>query len=250
MKPKLSFIIATKNRDFLIKDTINSLLNQVDKNWEAIIIDDHGQDETEKIIRSFSDERLRYFRLLDAHGHGVCCARNFGTLQARADLVAILDSDDLAYPNRVTLTLDAFKNTPDADFFYGNLDVWEEETGIVRDRKTPFSPYSLERMKEMHYISQATVAMKRKVLLENPYNSFFRIAEDYELFSRIAILGKKFIFTDQKITKYRVGKNNASVGENKVEITKKYGLLVRMVRGWIPFDGRLLGEIEEMEKPK
>lgn len=248
MEPKISFLIATKNRAFTIKDTLNSLLSQETKEWEAIIVDDHGQDETFEVVKSYNDPRFRYFRLLDAHGHGASCARNFGVIQAKTEIVAIQDDDDISYPNRVTLTLDVFNKHPEIDIFYGNMDIWEEETGIVRDRKTPVYPYSLERMKELHFVPQGTVALKKQLLLDNPYNPFFRYAEDYELLSRFAQQGRKFFYNNTKIYKYRIGSTNMSIGADKKEIVSKYGLLVKMIRGWVPFDKKLLYEIEAMEK--
>lgn len=248
MKPKISFLMATKNRAFIIKDTLNSLLSQEIKEWEAVIVDDHGQDETSEIIKSFNDQRFRYFKLGDAHGHGTSCARNFGALLTKAEIIAIQDDDDISYPNRVTFTLDAFKKHPEIDIFYGNMDIWEEETGIVRDRKTPVYPYSFERMKDFHFIPQNTVALKRQLLLDNPYNQFFKFAEDYELLSRLAQQGKKFFYNNTKIVKYRAGSANMSTGPDKKELVSNYGLLVKMVRGWIPFDEKLLSKIEEMEK--
>ncbi len=152
MQPKISFLMATKNRADYITDALDSLIKQDFSDWEAIIVDDHGTDKTAKRVESMRDDRLRYFRLLDSHGSGVGCARNFAVLQARADLVAIADSDDICYPNRATVTLEAFKTTPNADIFYANIDVWEIEKNIVRDRKTPFTPYSFELIKEKNFI--------------------------------------------------------------------------------------------------
>ncbi|MEK9156445.1 MAG: glycosyltransferase [Patescibacteria group bacterium] len=248
MKPKVSFIIATKNRAGLIGETIKSLLGQTVKEWEAIIVDDHGTDDTMEVVNQFRDNRLRYFKLIDAHGSGVSCARNFAALHAMADIATIMDSDDLCYPRRIELTLTAFQNDPDLDVFYGDIDIWEEDIGIVRDRKTPALPYSLERLRRTSFIPHPTVAIKRQVLINYPYNQYFRMAEDYELLTRLAVAGKKFGATSKKLVKYRQGKQNtSSAHESRKTLVEKYDSLVKMIRGWLSYDSAILAEIEELE---
>lgn len=246
---KLSYLIATKNNGHIISETINSLLCQSNSDWEAIIVDDHGNDNTEEVIISCNDKRLKYFKLNDTHGHGECCARNYAAILANSDVVAIMDSDDICYPERNKITLEHFEKDPGLDVFYGNIDIWEVKNNVIRDRKTPIAPFSLERLKTTSFIPHPTVAMRREVLLENPYNPYFRIASDYELMSRLAIMGKKFSYTEEKILKYRLGQQNASAGsEIKQSITKKYDLLVKMLRGWSEYDCEILFQIEQLEK--
>lgn len=250
MKPEISFLIATRNRGKIIRETIDSLIRQKNKNWEAVIVDDHGSDDTEKIVAKYNDSRLKYFPLPDSHGMGACCGRNFAAAEAMANIVAIIDSDDIAYPNRVNVTIEAFKKNPDSDVFYAHLDIWEEETGVVRERKLPFIPFDLEKLKKDNFIPHSTVAMKRSVLLNNPYNSFFRLAEDYELTTRLAMSGKKFIYSREKILKYRVSQEGVSVGKDKKEILKNYSLLIQMLRGWIKYNYQVIEKINELERAR
>lgn len=248
MKPDISFLIATRNRGRVIGETIDSLIGQKNKNWEAVIVDDHGNDDTEKIVATYNDSRLKYFRLPDSHGQGASCARNFAAAEAMAEIVTIIDSDDIAYPNRIDMTLEAFKKDPNGDIFYAHLDILEEETGIVRERKLPFIPFDLERLKKDNFIPHSTVATKKSVLLNNPYNSFFRLVEDYELTTRLAVSGKKFIYSREKILKYRVSQEGVSVGKDKKEILKNYSLLIRMLRGWIKYNYQVIEKINKLEK--
>jgi len=248
--PKISFLIATKNRAYIIKDTIKSLVGQTFKDWEAIIVDDHSTDSTLKIFTSHHDQRLRYYKLSDGHGHGASCARNFAAVYARADIVAMLDSDDIAYPRRAEKIVETFKNQPSLDVFYSDIDIYDESKATLRDRKTPIYPYSYERMKKLHYIPHSTVAMRRQILLDNPYNQFFRFAEDYELLSRLAQQKKNFFYCDEKLTKYRISQDNITRQPGSEELLKQYGLLVKMVRGWIPFSIKILNIIDDLENKR
>ncbi len=247
MNPKISFLIATKNRGDIIEDTLGSLLLQTEPDWEAIIVDDHGDDDTEEIIKEYNDHRFRYYRLTDAHGLGVNCARNFAAMQAETEIVAILDSDDICYANRVDVTLETFKQNPNSDVFYGHIDIWDENTGEIRERKTPFTEFSLENFKEKNFIPHPTVAIRKKVLIDNPYNPFFRLVEDYELLTRLAMLGKRFVWSSEKILKYRISTTNSSIGEDKKELLKCYSDLIHMLRGWQKYDKMVLERINVLE---
>lgn len=249
-EPKLSYIVATRDRANIISDTIDSLIAQTEEAWEAIIVDDHGSDNTQEVIEGYNDSRLVYIRLGDSNGRGASCARNLGAIWAKAPIIAITDSDDLLYPERSKETLRAFEEDPDIDVFYSNFDIWDESTGEVRDRKTPVSDYSLEKMKTDHFIPHVTVAMKKQILLDNPYNQYFRMAEDYELLSRLGVQGKKFYFCHKKLMKYRLNAKNMSTGEEKKVIVGLYGQMAKMIRGFIPFDHKVAEQIHDIENRK
>jgi glycosyltransferase involved in cell wall biosynthesis len=246
--PKLSYIIATRNRSDVIRDTIDSLINQTEEAWQAIIINDHGTDNTEAIVGDYHDDRLVYIKLGDSNGRGASCARNIGAIWAEAPIVAITDSDDILYPNRTSETVKAFLSNPDIDVFYSDFDIWDEASGEIRSRKTPVTDYSFEKIKADHFIPHVTVAMRKQLLLDNPYNQYFRMAEDYELLTRFAVQGKHFYFCNKKLMKYRLGVNNMSCGKKKEEIVGLYGQMVKMVRGFIPFDPQVAKQIQEIDK--
>lgn len=250
MNPVISFIIPTKNRGDIIKDTIESLFVQTISDWEAVIVDDHGNDNTEEIIKNYHDPRLRYFYLANAHGMGVNCARNFAAIQAKAEIVAILDSDDICYSNRIEITLKTFGKNKEADIFYGHIDIWDELTGKIRDRKTPFIEFSIEKLKENNFIPHSTVAIRKEVLINNPYNTYFKLAEDYELMTRLAVLGKKFVWNREKILKYRISSNNSSIGDDKKELMNYYLDLIHMLRNWSDLDYKIINKINEIEASK
>lgn len=245
--PKISYLIATNNRAHLIGETIQSLLNQDEPYWEAIIIDDHSKDNTEEVVANFRDDRLVYIKLQDSNGRGASCARNLGAVWAKSPIVAITDSDDLLYPNRTSETLKAFEENSDIDVFYSSFDIWEESTGRILDEQNPVGEYSLEKIKVGHFIPHITVAMKKQLLLDNPYNQYFRMAEDYEILSRLAVQGRKFYFCQKKLMKYRLGQNNMSTGEEKKYIVGLYGKMAKMIRGFIPYDSEIATKIQEFE---
>jgi glycosyltransferase involved in cell wall biosynthesis len=105
--PSVSIIVPTFNRAHLLGRAIQSLLNQTYQNFEVIVVDDCSSDNTEKLVKSFRDERIRYLRL-DKH-EGSWVARNTGIKLARASYIAFQDSDDEWLPRKLERQMKEFE---------------------------------------------------------------------------------------------------------------------------------------------
>lgn len=88
---KLSIIIPTYNRENFISKCLDSVINQTYENIEIIIVDDGSIDNTESIIKSYNDERIKYYK---NKNHGIGYSRNYGLNKATGDHILFLDSDD------------------------------------------------------------------------------------------------------------------------------------------------------------
>jgi len=108
--PTVSVIIPTYNRAHLIGRSIKSVLSQSYQDFEIIIVDDGSTDNTEEVVSSFNDERIRYIR----HGEnkGEAAARNMGIRVARGKYIASQDSDDEWLPEKLAKQIELLKNTP------------------------------------------------------------------------------------------------------------------------------------------
>ena len=90
--PFFTVIIPTYNRATLVKEAIQSVLDQTFDNFELIIVDDHSTDNTIDVVQSYSDKRI--YRILNDHKKGPGGARNAGIHKAKGKWIAFLDSDD------------------------------------------------------------------------------------------------------------------------------------------------------------
>ncbi|MBK8698666.1 MAG: glycosyltransferase family 2 protein [Saprospiraceae bacterium] len=89
--PFFSVIIPTKNRNLLLKEAIQSVLNQLYQDFEIIVVDDHSSGQTTTCVRHAHDQRIHY--VLN-HGNGRSAARNTGIAVARGQYLCFLDDDD------------------------------------------------------------------------------------------------------------------------------------------------------------
>lgn len=103
---RVSIVISTYNRAFLLPEAIQSVIKQTYRDYELIIIDDGSLDETASIIDQISDHRIRYYYQDNA---GLAAARNAGLRRAQGTYVAFLDDDDLWLPDKLARQVQTFE---------------------------------------------------------------------------------------------------------------------------------------------
>ena len=126
--PTVSVIIPTYNRAHLIKRAIQSVLNQTYQDFEVIIVDDASTDNTEEVVKSFNDPRIRYIR--HEKNKGAAAARNTGIKTARGKYIAFQDSDDEWLPEKLEKQMKVFENAP-AKVGVVYTDMWR----IMRNKR-------------------------------------------------------------------------------------------------------------------
>jgi glycosyltransferase involved in cell wall biosynthesis len=93
MNEFVSVIMPVYNRQDTVKQAIESILEQTYSNFELIVIDDASTDNTANVVRTLTDERIRFYS--HEKNLGGSAARNTGIKQARAKWIAFQDSDDM-----------------------------------------------------------------------------------------------------------------------------------------------------------
>lgn len=151
--PLFSIVIPTYNRAELLKRCLDSVIAQTVQDWEAIIVDNYSEDNTEEVVNSFHDSRIRYLR---NHNYGVIAvSRNKALDLAKGQYICFLDSDDAWYPKKLETILPYMrkydlvyhgyrKNIQRTSIFqhinWFPYDVKEPTVEYVIQRGDPFSP--------------------------------------------------------------------------------------------------------------
>lgn len=99
MNDLVSIIMPSYNTAQYIAESIQSVLKQTYANWELIIVDDCSTDNTDEIVTSIEDKRIRYFK--NEKNSGAAVSRNKALREARGRWIAFLDSDDLWHPEKL-----------------------------------------------------------------------------------------------------------------------------------------------------
>ena len=148
-----SIVIPTYNRADLIGRCLQSIVNQTYKNWEAIIVDNFSEDDTEEIVNSFNDTRIYYYK---NHNYGVISvSRNFAIDRAKGKWICFLDSDDswtsdkleqlIPYVNKYDIIYHGFQTNSKRTVFGGYNKVMfytikESSVAYVLKRSDPINP--------------------------------------------------------------------------------------------------------------
>lgn len=186
--PRVSVIIPTFNRAQLLGRAIRSVLNQTYQDFEIIVVDDGSTDNTEEVVKSFNDERIRYTR--HEQNRGAAAARNTGIKIARGDYIAFQDSDAEWLPEKLEKQMRIFKDaSPKVGVVYTGS--WR-----VEGNKKTYTPSSKMTQKEgdIHNIlfetslmgAPVTVIKKECFQRAGMFDEKFLHLVDWEMWIRIS----------------------------------------------------------------
>jgi glycosyltransferase involved in cell wall biosynthesis len=99
-EPMVSVIIPTYNRSNVLRIAIHSVLWQTEQNFELLVIGDGCTDDSESVVRSFGDARIRWHNLPENSGHQ-SAPNNAGLALARGQYIAYLGHDDIWHPGHL-----------------------------------------------------------------------------------------------------------------------------------------------------
>ncbi len=217
MNPKVSVVMPTYNQAQYIGIAIESVIAQTFQDFELIIIDNHSNDGTENVIRSFDDRRIRYEKF---HNNGVIGAsRNRGIASARADLIAFLDSDDRWYDAKLATTVQAFEHTP-------NIVAACHAENKIRDghiigviEKSAYTGELYEKLLfHRNYLSPSAAVVRSRAARElggfSERPEFVGV-EDYDFWIRIAKIGPIALLPDI-LGEYRLHENNFTANRERL----------------------------------
>jgi glycosyltransferase involved in cell wall biosynthesis len=109
-RPRISIITATFNRSHVLRHTIGTVIAQRFTDWELIVVGDACTDDTREVVAGFADPRIRYHELPVNVGEQ-SGPNNAGVREARADLLAFLNHDDLWLPDHLEVLASAIERT-------------------------------------------------------------------------------------------------------------------------------------------
>ncbi len=207
--PRVSVIIPTYNAAPFIARTLNSILEQDFTDLEVVVVDDGSTDNTAAIVDGYED-RVRLIRQKNA---GVAAARNRAIAEARGDLIAFLDHDDVWYPGKLRRQVELLDSRPEVGVVYGNAQFIDLE-----DKRlwTYLSPPRLHRGSVLVplfldcFIPLLTAVVRADLITRiGAFSPRWHIAEDYDLFLRAAEV-TEVDYVDGIVAGYRIHPGNLS----------------------------------------
>lgn len=218
--PDVSVMVTLYDYEHLVAETLDSILASTDVTLEVIIVEDHATDNSRAVAIAYlaAHPDAPMVLLAKDANEGLAAARNTGIAACRADLVMVMDADNLVYPTCLSRLALALTNDPGASFAYAALEQFGAKAGLL-------SAYAWnpEWLCAANYIDAQT--MIRRSVLESLGG--YRLGdplvfgwEDWEMWLRLASRGDRGVLVAEMLGRYRVqagsmiGLTNLSVDES------------------------------------
>jgi len=191
-QPLISIIMAVYNARHFLDEAVESIRGQTLADWELILIDDGSTDGTLERIRTWDqqDARIRVFQTLENSGPGA--ARDFGIQKACGSYIAILDSDDVAAPDRLEKQRSFLQAHPDVVIVGTQADFVDEKGTVTGCMNFPTSSEKLYRFMYRFVPLLLPTVMINRSLLPDDFDWFegWPFSEDTLLFFKLVQYGK------------------------------------------------------------
>ena len=238
--PRVSVVIPLYQTERYVLEAVGSVLAQTMRDFEVIVVDDGSTDAGPDLVRGLGDPRVRVVR---QDNRGLAGARNTGVREARADYIALLDSDDLWAPTKLeklVARLDADRRIGVVFSESALIDDDGKDIGLVQRpaRRAIDAAHVFCR----NPVGNGSAPILRRAALDDIafydaalgrdcwFDESFRQSEDIECWTRIAALEKwTFVCVDEPLTFYRVasGGLSANIGR-QLETWRRFRAKVKI----------------------
>lgn len=209
-KPLVSIIMNCYNSDEYLKIAINSAISQSYENWEIVFWDNQSTDESANIVKSYADDRIKYFYAPIHTPLGE--ARNLAIEKAEGEWVCILDCDDIWHKDKLQASFDRlnkYENKKEVSLLYSKtiyINEKGEEFGRFHEHYSGKIHDLLLEKGDFVFISSAIF---RKDILDKvgKIDVNLHYAEDYDVLLKVT-KNHDALCVDEFHTFYRVHSNN------------------------------------------
>jgi len=204
--PKVTIIMATYNRAHYIVETLQSIQGQNFEDWECLIVDDGGTDNTKEVITPVleKDHRFHFFKRPDHYKKGLPGSRNYGLDLAKGDYIIFFDDDDIVHPQNLELTvLELSRN--DVSFCRYIRESFYDNFNYDFNFSKEYSTFFIDERDVFRLLNQdlpfnsCAVLWKKECFIDQRYTEHLLHAEEWELYSRILSTGIRGISIEKSL---------------------------------------------------
>ncbi|TDE02048.1 glycosyltransferase family 2 protein [Flavobacterium sandaracinum] len=203
--PTVTIIMATYNRANFIVESLLSIQKQTFLDWECLIIDDGGTDNTKEVVESFieKDNRFKFYLRTNDYLKGLPGSRNYGLDIAKGDFIIFFDDDDIPHPQNLQICVSELSNNNDIYFcryvrnvffegFHYDFDLSKDYTHFYINDKD-----ILQMLNNELQFNSCAVMWKKICFKKHRFVETLMYAEEWELYSRIVSAGYHGISIDK-----------------------------------------------------
>ena len=225
--PLVSVNMIAYNAEKYISQSIESVINQIYRNWELIIIDDGSSDETLSIANSYAINDVRIKVSANGLNEGIVYSRNRAVHYSQGKYIAVLDSDDIALPERLEKQVCFMESNSEfgligSAFYFIDSEGNDIGKGELNAMVTHFPAILMFD----NFFLHSSVLMKSelaKKYLYRPLLKGFSPCEEYHLYVDIAKNNKVWNLPDY-LVKYR--EHGGGISKTRMDMIEKYRNIV------------------------
>lgn len=207
---KLSVVIPAYNSSKYIEETLASIFNQTKPPFEIIVINDGSTDNTAEIVSKYP------VVLINKTNEGPSKTRNRGIAESKGNWIAFLDADDLWQREKIEQVENFINKNPDTEMLSTGLFVGNPISGW--SKVAPRTLFNLnasffEQLYRRSFIATSSVVIKKEILEKvGGFDSTLLVAEDLDLWLRVALATTKYQYLKEHLLYYRV--HDSSITSN------------------------------------
>jgi len=228
-KPIVSVVMPVLNpHPVYFRQAIESILNQTLQDWELVIVEDPSPRSAAEILKDYPDPRIRHF--VNPQRTSLVQQLNRALHEAKAELIARQDADDISEPERLEKQVKFMESHPEVAVLGTWLRVIDEEGRTLGFRRYPCDHDDIVRaMKIYNSVGHPSVMFWREVALRQGGYQYdkFPAAEDYDLWCRMAKNGMKFANLPEPLVRYRV--HRGGMKSSKLKDTLKATIEIKRI---------------------
>ena len=227
--PLVSIIINCHNGERYLQECINSVLSQSYKNWEIIFWDNKSSDNSKKILKKFTDQRIKYF--FSEIFTSLYDARNLAINKCNGNFVSFLDTDDMWVKNKLEKQINFIKKNSNYKILYSNYYVLKNnEKKIMYKNELP-SGFITQKLLDFYGIGINTAFIDKSIFEQYNFKEDLNIIGDFDFFIQAS---KKFQigYISDPLTFYRIHENSFT--------KKNYKMYINELSNWIRENEKIL----------
>jgi len=226
--PVVSVLLATHNGAAYIQQALDSLAAQTFTDWEWVLVDDGSTDATPSVLAEFQQRFGERVRILhNATNLGLTVSLNRGLSEVKGELVARMDDDDMAHPERLARQVEEMRRHSNLVLTGTSGYRINESTGLIQ----PYLPgYDSLRLRIalcwFNPFMHASVMFRRKLSDGSPvrYDETYITAQDYALWAKLSLVGRVSVLAEKLMTnRERQGSVTGNRRTLQVESTRRIG---------------------------
>jgi glycosyltransferase involved in cell wall biosynthesis len=227
--PRIAVIIPLYNGEKYIAQALDSVFAQRLKPAEIVVVNDGSTDGGAAFVEELA---ARYpIRVLHKANGGQSSARNYGVAHTTSDLIALLDQDDVWYPNHLEQLVRPFllNSERELGWVYSNLDEIDEHGRLIARCCLRFLPLPNPKRDlfgclamDMFVLPSASLISRKAFEEVGGFDETLSGYEDDDLFRRIFLAGYDNFYIDEGLARWRIYSQSASYSPRMAESRMLY----------------------------